>query len=552
MKKLSIFISLLMLIFFACEKDETIVTLKGDGSAAQVTSSAAELGPEINAETLQNNLSIQWHEADYGANTEVKYTIEMDVACNGFANPVVVGTTTNAFFDLTLDALNAKLLSNLKMAQHLPSEVQVRVRSEVKGQFQKTSEPVTFTIKPWSRWTKGLWLLGNDWADVNAPAVYSKSETIFDGYTYLNNEQSFKFADIRTCDKVLFGGADGTLSDVASADELSVGSSGYYRVKADLENLTYEFTLIESFGIIGTATAGGWGSSTPLQYNAEAQTWELTADLTGGALKFRANNEWTINYGPANSTMLDGSLLLDDPGAISIQEPGNYTIIVDFSKKKSPDFTYSLKKNAADQVPAQLWVPGAYQGWSPGTAPTIKAINSSTFEGFVYISSATGYKFTSSPDWDHINYGDAGTPGALTTDGAAPGMGLSTPGYYKFNVNVSNLTYTATLINSMGMVGPATLGGSGDGWNQSVAMTYDAANDVWKGTIDLSPGALKFRANNEWTINYGPADGNALNGTLIFDDPGAINITEAGNYTVTIDMSRSEAPYKYTYAIVKN
>ncbi len=103
--------------------------------------------------------------------------------------------------------------------------------------------------------------------------------------------------------------------------------------------------------------------------------------------------------------------------------------------------------------------------------PTIKAINSSTFEGFVYISSATGYKFTSSPDWDHINYGDAGTPNTLTTDGEAPGMGLSTPGYYKFNVNVVNLTYTAALINSMGMVGPATLGGSGDGWNQSVAMT---------------------------------------------------------------------------------
>ncbi len=38
----------------------------------------------------------------------------------------------------------------------------------------------------------------------------------------------------------------------------------------------------------------------------------------------------------------------------------------------------------------------------------------------------------------------------------------------------------------------------------------------------------------------------------MFDDPGAINITEAGNYTVTIDMSRKESPYKYTYSIVKN
>lgn len=553
MKKLSSYLWLaLMTLMLSCEKDESIVTLKQDGNAAAVTSTAEELAPPITAETLADNLTIKWSEADYGANTEIKYTVEMDVSCNGFNSPVVIGTTTNEFFDLTLDALNAKLLSNLKMAQHVPTEVQLRVKSEVKGQFQKTSEAITYTITPYSRWSKGLWLVGGDWDDAAAPVIYSAAESVYDGYAYLNDEASFKFADIRTCDKTLYGGNGGVLSDAVGADELAVGTSGYYRVKADVDNSAYEFTLIESFGIIGTATAGGWNTSTPLDYNEGAQTWELNTDLTGGALKFRANNQWNINYGPADGSKLDGALKLDDPGAISIQEPGNYTIIIDFSKKKSPDFTYSVKKNAADQAPAQLWVPGEYQGWSPATAPTIRAINSSTFEGYVYISQGTGYKFTSAPDWDHINYGDTGTPGALTTDGAAPPLGLSTGGYYKFNVNVNALTYTATLINSLGMVGPATLGGSGDGWNQSVAMTYNQPDDVWTATIDLSPGALKFRANNEWTINYGPADSNSLEGTLIFDDPGAINITEAGNYTVTIDMSRSESPYKYTYTIVKN
>lgn len=249
---------------------------------------------------------------------------------------------------------------------------------------------------------------------------------------------------------------------------------------------------------------------------------------------------------------MTGKLLLDDPGSISIQESGNYTVVIDFSKKKSPDFTYTVTKNAAGQVPATLWLPGEYQGWSPSTAPTIKAINSSTFEGYVYIASPTGYKFTDAPDWNHTNYGDSGTPGVLTTDGSAGGLGLSQAGVYKFNVNVNTLAYSAVLINSMGMVGPATLNGSNDGWNQSVAMSYDQANDVWSATINLAPGALKFRANNEWTINYGPADSNSLTGALIFDDPGSINITESGSYTVILDFSRSEAPYKYTYSIVKN
>jgi hypothetical protein len=553
MKKLSIIFSVVLMTFlWACEKDENIAVLKEDGSAPEVTSTQGELTPVISEATLQDNFKVKWSEADYGANLEIKYTLEMDLACNGFVNPIVVGSTTNEFFDMTLDAFNVKLLSNLKMAQHIPVDVQLRVRSEIKGQFVKVSEPVSFTITPWSRWSKGLWLLSNDWDDASAPVIYTKSDNAFDGYAYLNTENTFKFSDSRICGKTLFGGSDGQLSTTAGADELTVGASGYYRVVADVANLTYELTLIESFGLIGSSTVGGWNNSTPMEYNAENQTWEMTADLTSGALKFRANNQWNINYGPGDGSMLDGKLLFDDPGSINIQEPGNYTIIVDFSKKKSPDFTYSIKKNAADQTPAQLWLPGGYQGWSPGTAPTIKAINSSSFEGFVYISAGTGYKFTSAPDWDHINYGDSGTPGVLTVDGNADGMGLSQGGYYKFNVNVDALTYSATLINSMGMIGPATLGGSGDGWNQSVAMTYNQAEDVWTATIDLSPGALKFRANNEWAINYGPGDGSALEGTLIFDDPGAINITEAGNYTVMIDMSRSESPYKYTYTITKN
>jgi hypothetical protein len=129
---------------------------------------------------------------------------------------------------------------------------------------------------------------------------------------------------------------------------------------------------------------------------------------------------------------------------------------------------------------------------------------------------------------------------------------LPQAGYYRFNVNVNALTYKADLINSMGLVGPATTDGSDSGWNQSVAMTYDQQHDVWKATINLVPGAVKFRANNEWTINYGPADSNSLTGTLINDDPGAIDIKEAGSYTVTADFSRSASPYTYSYSIVKN
>jgi hypothetical protein len=550
MKSFKLILYASLAILLGCEKDETLLTLKSEATPAVITTTSATLTTAITEEKLPDEIEITWNKTDYGVSTEVTYTLEIDAACNNFANPVSLGSTTDNSFRLTLETLNTRLLNDLKLPAHVATDVAVRVTSKIRDQFATTSEPVTFTVTSWNAWTKGLWLLGADWSDADAPTIFASNESAYEGYAYLDSDHSFRFADRRSCGKTLLGGSNGQLTN-GSTSELSVPTSGYYRIKANTQDLTYELTLIQSFGLIGDATPGGWGNSTPMSYDANRKVWETTADLTNGALKFRANNEWTINYGPADANAFEGSLRFDDPGSISIPETGNYTVIADFSKTKSPNITYTVKKNSNDVAPAMLWVPGEYQGWNPGAAPTIKALNADVFEGYVNITSPTGYKFTSAPDWNHINYGDAGT-GNLTTDGLASGMGLSVAGVYKFNVNVTALTYTAVLINSMGMVGPATAGGSDTGWGASVPMTYNSGSNTWSATINLAPGALKFRANNEWTINYGPSDSNALEGTLLFDDPDAVNITETGNYTVTVDFSRSQAPYKYTYHIVKN
>ena len=197
-------------------------------------------------------------------------------------------------------------------------------------------------------------------------------------------------------------------------------------------------------------------------------------------------------------------------------------------------------------APDRLYVPGAYQGWSPGTAPFIRQLDGFTYEGYVYMNVGDYFKFTSAPDWDHINYGDAGTSGKLTEDGLAGGLQVNQPGYYKFNVNTKDLTYTSARVESFGLIGTATAGS----WDNSTPMTYNETTGVWEVTANLVPGALKFRANNGWDINYGPADGNALNGTLIQTD-GAITINDAGTYKVTIDFSQ-KTDNKYYYTVVKN
>ncbi|RYY35576.1 MAG: SusF/SusE family outer membrane protein [Sphingobacteriaceae bacterium] len=197
-------------------------------------------------------------------------------------------------------------------------------------------------------------------------------------------------------------------------------------------------------------------------------------------------------------------------------------------------------------APDRLFVPGAYQGWAPSTAVSIRQVEGFAYEGYVYMGIGDYYKFTSAPDWDHINYGDAGTAGKLTEDGLAGGLKVDQAGYYKFNVNTQELTYSAARVESFGLIGTASAGA----WDNSTPMTYNEGEGVWKITTNLTAGALKFRANNGWEINYGPADVNALTGLLIQTND-AINITEAGNYTVTLDFSQ-KTDKQYRYTVVKN
>jgi hypothetical protein len=215
---------------------------------------------------------------------------------------------------------------------------------------------------------------------------------------------------------------------------------------------------------------------------------------------------------------------------------------------KDTVYSKSIKLNLTtykEVAPEKLWIPGSYQGYSPGTAPTIPSVTTFTYEGYVYINASGDIKFTSAADYSHVNYGFTSN-GKLTTDGLAGGVPIATAGYYKLNADIQNLTYSTTLVNTFGIIGTATP----HQWDSSTPMTFDATNKVWKITLNLLPGAMKFRANDGWELNYGPADSNALTGNLMQTD-GAITIATAGNYTVTIDFNQATQK-KYLYTVVKN
>jgi hypothetical protein len=79
-----------------------------------------------------------------------------------------------------------------------------------------------------------------------------------------------------------------------------------------------------SIGIVGSATAKGWNTSTPMQLsNSETHQWQDTLKLTEGEVKFRADNRWDINWG--NSFFPNG-IAIQNGANIPIPAEGKYNI----------------------------------------------------------------------------------------------------------------------------------------------------------------------------------------------------------------------------------
>ena len=253
-----------------------------------------------------------------------------------------------------------------------------------------------------------------------------------------------------------------------------------------------------------------------------------------------STNTFSLSYNNFSGKMMNGLGLA--PNALSSIEIRIASAIYGKDTVYSKPVKIALTTLAVNQ----LWLPGSYEGYNPAAAPTIPAVTQTTYEGYVYFSAAGNFKFTSAPDYNHVNYGDGGN-GTLTTNGNAGGIVFSPAGVYLLDADITNLTYSATYISTFGIIGTATP----QQWNASTPMIYDQSTGLWSIKIALVPGALKFRADDGWTINYGPLDSNALTGTLQFNNPGAITINNAGTYTVTIDMTQKKQK-GYYYTIVQD
>jgi hypothetical protein len=286
-------------------------------------------------------------------------------------------------------------------------------------------------------------------------------------------------------------------------------------------------TEYETVGLIGSATELGWDASTPME-KISAHEWRLSITLENGFAKFRANNDWEVNWGSR-----------DFPRGVGVQNgpdipvvAGNY--IVTFNSQFG-DYFFDIDSDISIIGDA---TPG---GWDADTKMFPVAGSDVEYTLTVDLV-AGGLKFRQDQDWT-VNWGSDEFPeGVATQDG--PNIPIPSAGSYNisFNKETGEYLFTENIeYGSIGIIGSATPGG----WDEETPMTKDANNPaLWRVVISLSDGEAKFRADNSWDTNWGGEDFPV--GIAEFGGPN-IPVT-AGDYIVTFNTNT----FEYRFAEIVN
>ena len=290
---------------------------------------------------------------------------------------------------------------------------------------------------------------------------------------------------------------------------------------------------INSVALVGEASLG-WpaspGNPGPIDTHQMTSTdgvnWSLsgitlTTAATGGGVKFRANNDWAINWGSSAF-----------PSGIAASGGSNISCLAG---------TYDVTFNSTT---------GAYSfNGTPITFPTISIIGDaaagwaidvpmSTTDGINYTLNnytfVNGFvKFRQDNSWA-INWGFNSFP-----SGTATSSGNDIPvtaGVYNvtFNKNTRNYAFTTPPVISV-------IGDAAAGWGTDVDMqTTDWVNYTLSYPQGFSVGLLKFREDHSWNTNWG--DSAFPNGTAT---PGGSNVAVTSTGYNFVSFNKSTGNYSF-------
>ena len=346
MKRLHIIILAILGSFFlfSCEEETKGPVLGTDFKAPVINAPDSGNSMIMKKDMAEDTLTtFEWDAADFGANTAVLYTLEIDTISD-FSSAKDFANTTETSLGILVSDLNTNLTTQFEIEDTTQtSEIYFRIRASVNEYVDTVySEPIKLNIQPYLVEIDypQIYVPGGHqgWDPGTAPTLTSANfDDKYEGYVYFADAGTgFKFTDGPSWD-TNWGddGADGTLEQ--NGANIVADPGGYYKINVDLEAMTYEM-LNTQWAMIGKFNGWDGENDHDMTYNVDKGVWTTTIDLPSGAFKFRANDGWGLNYGDtgADGTLEQGG---DD---IVVEEAGNYDVTLDLS---SYPYTYNLTKN---------------------------------------------------------------------------------------------------------------------------------------------------------------------------------------------------------------
>ena len=562
-----------------CQKPEMVQISAPEDVVAPVLSPVADIN--ITAANLGlESVTFEWSAADFGAQTQVNYAIE--VAAAGQSDKVVVTSgVTETSAVVSYESLNAVLLYDLGLASGIAENVDFYVSAKV-GEYAKVySAPVTASAtvtqaeKEYPKLTVAGSYAYNNWTPGKGQFVYDfeGTDAKYSGVIDFGEDVSalqFKFVGAAWGENE-FSVPAGE-AQAAEAAELPLVAGGGDNISAYTTHRFYSLTLdkstpkviknfsFNSLGVIGDATPTGWDADTDMEFNAAKQRFYVDLTLIDGKIKFRADDDWAVNWGGADGVLSAG-------GADIAVAAGNYRIYVNLNDPANPTYELNAKMYGQDEnagsttpepepepepTPVTGWsLIGAFNEWSGdlmlASDGTFYVIKGAELEGEL--------KFRKDGAWE-VNLGlaegaefAADTEIALSAGGANINVAAGTYDVYLDEVNAKAWFITDGSYPGGGVAPEASewgVVGQVNGWAAPDITMYKTATEglFVAYNVAMPDGGFKIRANGEWNdaANYGLEGGKGNVEVdhaydVITSGGSGDMILVAGNYDIWFDLT---------------
>ncbi|WP_116107276.1 SusF/SusE family outer membrane protein [Lewinella sp. IMCC34191] len=393
-------------------------------------------------------------------------------------------------------------------------------------------ETLSYSVTPtvsFASQTMGLYLLGtfNNFTGSDYQFTLIEDNTWELGEVLLEPGAQFKMAEMPDFVGINYGddNNDGVAqvggSNIVYADSLE---KAYYSITFNDLSLAYELEFLrlgapESVGILGDALPDGFISDVDMVDEGNG-VYTINIELTDGVVKFRANDNWDLNWGgtefPSGTAVVGGS---DIPVVA-----GTYNVTLDIN-----NLTYSFVEDAG------ITSVGLVGSASPGGwDDDIQLVDQGDGTWSAIIGLGEGVvKFRANGNWD-VNWGGADFPNGTGTQNGSD-ITVS-PGIYIVTLTPASGAYSFEAA-SIGLIGSAT----STAWTSDTDMTPTGVVGEVSLTTTLTAGddaAVKFRVNDDWAYNWGGTE--FPRGTAVFNTPDNIPVTTSGEYTVTFNVNTLE------------